>query len=523
MSPPRAATQTLWQATCRIAERPPLAEDTDVDVCVIGAGIAGMSTAYLLAVQGASVVVLDDGPIGGGMTSHTTAHLTDALDDRYYELARLHGAAGARLAAESHRAAIACIEDIVRDEAIECDFARVPGYLFVPVGDSTADLDREFDAAGRAGLSVRRLPATPGAKRLGPCIDFPDQGQFHPLRYLDGLATAIERCGGRIHCATHATSIENKDRVEVRTQSGRKVTSGSVVVATNVPINDRLAIHTKQAPYTTYVIALAMPRDMVEPALWWDTRESVSQGQSGDAPYHYVRTMRGRADDFLIVGGEDHKTGQADDADARFIELESWARVRWPDAREVRFRWSGQVMEPIDGLAFIGRNPGDKDIYIVTGDSGNGMTHGTIAGMLLSDLIGGRTNPWTDLYDPSRKRLSAISDFAKENLNVAAQYVKDYAGPADIGQAESLEPGEGGIVRRGVKRHAVYRDDAGTLHEFSAVCPHLGCVVHWNPAERTFDCPCHGSKFDCAGKVVNGPANTDLAPVSAEVESSPSS
>jgi glycine/D-amino acid oxidase-like deaminating enzyme/nitrite reductase/ring-hydroxylating ferredoxin subunit len=520
MTMARATNPTLWQATCRIAERPPLTEDADTDVCVIGAGIAGMTTAYLLAVHGTRVIVVDDGPIGGGMTSHTTAHLTDALDDRYYELERLHGADGARLAAESHRAAIACIEDIVKGEGIDCGFARIPGYLFLPVGDSTTDLDRELVAVNQTGLSVCRLSSTPGAKRLGPCIEFPDQGEFHPLRYLDGLAQAIERSGGRIHCGTHATSVASGDHVTVSTEAGHKITATSAVVATNAPINDWVAIHTKQAPYTTYVIALDIPRDAIEPALWWDTRQSISDGPSGDAPYHYVRTMRGKADDFLIVGGEDHKSGQEDDADRRFLALESWARAHWPEAREVRYRWSGQVMEPMDGLAFIGRNPGDEHVYVVTGDSGNGMTHGTIAGMLLSDLIRGSDNPWAKLYDPSRKTLSAIKDFAKENLNVAAQYIKDYAGPADIADAASLARGEGGIVRRGVKRHAVYRDDGGKLHEFSAVCPHLGCVVHWNPAERTFDCPCHGSRFDCAGKVINGPANSNLEAVSTAAQPS---
>jgi glycine/D-amino acid oxidase-like deaminating enzyme/nitrite reductase/ring-hydroxylating ferredoxin subunit len=520
MSAARAVSPTLWQATCRIAQRPALKTHEETDVCVIGAGIAGMSTAYLLAVHGTRVIVLDDGPIGGGMTGYTTAHLTDALDDRYYRLERLHGKDGARLAAQSHRAAIDCIEEIVQGEGIDCGFARVPGYLFVPVGDKTADLDRELWAARRAGLDVYRSDTTPGSTRLGPSLVFPDQAQFHPLRYLDGLAKAIERSGGRIHCGTHATSIETGSPVTVRTEAGFTVKAASVVVATNSPINDWVAIHTKQAPYTTYVIALSLPRGAVAPALWWDTRQSIAEGDSGDAPYHYVRTMRGRLDDYLVAGGEDHKSGQEDDAERRFLSLESWTRERWPEAREVRYRWAGQVMEPVDSLAFIGRNPGDDNVYVVTGDSGNGMTHGAIAGMLLSDLIAGRENPWAKLYDPSRKTLSAITDFAKENLNVAAQYIKDYAGPADIADAASLERGAGGIVRRGLKRHAVYRDDAGKLHEFSAVCTHLGCVVHWNPAERTFDCPCHGSRFDCTGKVVNGPANSDLEPVAESAEHS---
>jgi Rieske Fe-S protein len=293
------------------------------------------------------------------------------------------------------------------------------------------------------------------------------------------------------------------------------VTARDVVVATNVPINDLLAIHTKQAPYATYVVAIEADGDP-GPALWWDTRQSADDAESGDAPYHYVRWHREGGRSFLIVGGEDHKSGQASDGPARHDALEAWARERWAGLREVRYRWAGQVMEPIDGLAFIGRNPGDERVYVVTGDSGNGMTHGTIAGMLIGDLVRGRANPWKDLYDPSRKTLRAATDFAKENLNVAAQYVKDYAGPADLDDVDALPRGQGAVVRRGLARHAVYRDETGALHEYTAVCPHLGCVVHWNPSASTFDCPCHGSRFDASGRVINGPANRDLEQVTVE-------
>jgi Rieske Fe-S protein len=198
----------------------------------------------------------------------------------------------------------------------------------------------------------------------------------------------------------------------------------------------------------------------------------------------------------------------------RFGKLAQWAHQRWKNAGEVRYRWSGQVMEPVDGLAFIGRNPRDAEgVFVVTGDSGNGMTHGTIAGMLIADLVEGRDNPWAKLYDPSRKTASAIKDFAKENLNVAVQYVKDYAGGGDVDDVTKIARGEGSVVRRGLRKHAVYRDASGELHEYSAVCPHLGCIVHWNAAEQTFDCPCHGSRFDKTGKVINGPANSGLEAV----------
>jgi glycine/D-amino acid oxidase-like deaminating enzyme/nitrite reductase/ring-hydroxylating ferredoxin subunit len=399
----------------------------------------------------------------------------------------------------------------VRDEGIACGFERLTGYLFAPEGDRSDELERELQAAHAAGLAgVRRLDATPGTARpLGRCLAFPDQAQCHPLRLLDGLATAIERLGGRIHCGTHAASVEDGKPAKVTTARGWTIHANDVVVATNVPINDRLAIHTKQAPYTTYVVVLEAHASP-ELALWWDTRQDAAEGESGDAPYHYVRLHREGDATFLVVGGEDHKSGQADDGISRYDALEQWARERWEGLGEVRYRWAGQVMEPNDGLAYIGRNPGDEHVYVVTGDSGNGMTHGAIAGLLIGDLVRGRENPWRALYDPSRKTLVAATDFVKENLNVAAQYVKDYAGPADIDDVDALARGQGAVIRRGVSRHAVYRDESGTLHEYTAVCPHLGCVVHWNPAARTFDCPCHGSRFDARGRVINGPANRDL-------------
>jgi nitrite reductase/ring-hydroxylating ferredoxin subunit len=222
-----------------------------------------------------------------------------------------------------------------------------------------------------------------------------------------------------------------------------------------------------------------------------------------------VRLQDAGEQELLTVGGEDHKTGQADDAEQRFGRLESWARERFPRAGAVEFQWSGQVMEPVDSLAFIGRNPGDQNIYIVTGDSGNGMTHGALAGILLTDLILGRPNPWETLYDPSRVSLRSAPEFAKENLNVVAQY-RDYATSGDVDAADELEPGTGGVIRNGFKKIAAYRDGSGVLHQCSAICPHLGGIVRWNHIEKTWDCPCHGSRFDPLGKILNGPANVDL-------------
>ena len=497
---------SIWAATSDTEAEETLSQDTSANVCIIGAGIAGMTVGYLLSREGRSVIVLDDGPIGGGMTARTTAHLTNALDDRFYELERLFGEEGSRLAGESHTAAIDRVEAIVRAEKIDCEFERLDGYLFLPTNGKLQVLEDELPAAHRAGLTgVRRLERAPlESFDTGPCLHFPRQGQFHPLKYLNGLARAIERDGGRIFTGTHADEIEGGDDAHVTTTGGYRIKANAIVVATNSPVNDRMVIHTKQAPYTTYVIGARIPHDSLPAMLLWDAPADFYEA------YHYLRIERAGDHDLLIVGGEDHKTGQQHDGAQRWGKLEQWTRSRFPMVEEIEYRWSGQVMEPVDGLAFIGRNPGDADnVFIATGDSGMGMTHGTIAGMLLTDLIMERENPWADLYDPSRKTVRAAKDFAQENINVAAQYT-DIITPGKVDSVDEIPKGEGAVMRSGLSKLAIYRDDDGTIHSMSAVCVHLGCIVTWNAAEKTWDCPCHGSRYDSVGGVINGPANSDL-------------
>jgi glycine/D-amino acid oxidase-like deaminating enzyme/nitrite reductase/ring-hydroxylating ferredoxin subunit len=498
-----------------VPELPALSRDIRTNVCIVGAGIAGMTTAYLLARAGQAVVVIDDGPIGGGETGRTTAHITAALDDRYTEIEKLHGEEGARMAAESHTAAINRIESIASLEDIDCDFERVDGYLFLGGGDDRKLLENELEAAHRAGLTdvelVERAPLD--SFDTGPALYFPRQAQFHPLKYLNGLARAIVRDGGQLYSGAHAESIDDGEPAKVTTSDGHVITADNIVVATNSPVNDWVILHTKQAAYRTYVIAARVPRGAIPRGLYWDTRD----------PYHYVRLQEvdpmldpARTEELLIVGGEDHRTGQADDADERFRHLEEWTRQRFPVVRDIDFRWSGQIMEPVDYMGFIGKNPGaDRHIFIATGDSGNGITHGTIAGILLTDLIRGRKNPWTKLYDPSRVTLRATGDFIKDNLNVAGQYM-DWATSGDFDSYDQIPPGSGAVIRRGINKIAVYRDDDGNIHERSAVCTHLYCIVDWNSGERTWDCPCHGSRFDPFGRVINGPAITPLAEMKSE-------
>jgi glycine/D-amino acid oxidase-like deaminating enzyme len=336
-SVPGGETSSIWYDTFETPTYPALARDAKADVCVVGAGIAGLSTAYMLSKSGAKVIVIDDGPIGGGESGRTTAHLTDAIDDRIYVLEHIHGPDGARKVVASHREAIRCIEEIVRTENIDCDFERVDGYLFLGPGETETVLDDELAAAHRVGLSdVSKLTRLPGVDAdLGPCLRFPNQGQFHILRYLSGLAAAVVRLGGRIYCDTKSESIDGGEICKVKTSEGHTISAKAVCVCTNGSITDMKTTHSKQAPYRTYVIGAVVPRGAVKHALWWDT----------GSPYHYVRLQRldepapdalagDGAYDALIVGGEDHKTAHADDAAPRWERLERWMRERWPQARE---------------------------------------------------------------------------------------------------------------------------------------------------------------------------------------------
>ena len=492
-----------------------LASETYTDVCIVGAGIAGLSVAYHLTLAGRRVLVIDDGPIAGGETGRSSAHLSCALDDRFHWLEDKHGAHGARLAYQSHAAAIDDIESIVHGEHIDCDFRRVDGYLFGPPGAHTDELTRELAAAQRAGF--RDASLVPGAPlpgfATGPCLRFPRQAQFHPIKYVRALAQLIMERGGRICTGVRAEHVEGGSPARVDCEGHRVIRAGSVVVATNAPISSRVKIPMKQSAYRTYMIAMQVPRRLVPQALYWDTCD----------PYHYARVIAagpGAECDLVIVGGEDHKTGQDNHAEGRYQRLIDWTRERFVGATQVVQKWSGQIMEPSDGLAFIGRDPSAGDnIYICTGDSGNGLTHGTIAGLLLTDLIRGRKNEWAELYDPSRSALRAAAIFMKEAINSAGQYA-DWLTSGDVDSEDDIQPGQGAVVRRGLHLLAVYRDEAGHCHERSAKCTHLGAVVAWNAAEKSWDCPAHGSRFDCLGRVINGPASGDLHPVE-DVEEEP--
>jgi Rieske Fe-S protein len=357
----------------------------------------------------------------------------------------------------------------------------------------------------RSGVPVWACYGVPLADQAKTrTLRYPDQGTFHPLKYLRGLATAIEQSGGRFYADTRVEGVEeDAGGVEVTTANGQTVHAKAAVVATNAPINDRYALHTKQAPYRTYAMGFSLERGSVPDALYWDTLD----------PYHYVRLQPWKGgSDLLIVGGADHRTGEADDADARFLALEAWIRNLVPALGKELHRWSGQILDTIDYCGFIGVNPGDKNAYVSTGDSGQGITHGAVAGMLISDLIIDGASPWQEAYKPDRKPLKAAGQFIRENLTVPKNFA-EYIAPGEISSYDDLKPGHGAIVRDGLKKVAAYRDEGGKLHLRSAVCPHLGCHVHWNSFETCWDCPCHGSQFATDGTALNAPAISSLAAI----------
>nr|WP_318013258.1 FAD-dependent oxidoreductase [Mesorhizobium sp. CA6] len=476
------------------------------DVAVVGAGIAGVSIAYELALAGRKVVLVDRGPLLGGMTSRTTAHLAPICDDGLSALIDMRGEALARGFQESQQAAVNRIERHVASLEIDCDFRRLDGFLFpaawMDEKQAARECNKEYAAAAKIGAEAEHGKGVPlKGHESAPILRYPGQATFHPLKYLRALLADFEKRGGKAFADSAVIEIEEGEQIRLKCDGDYTVTASNAVFATNSPINTWVKIHSKMAPYRTYAMAFEIARGTLPDALYWDM----------DDPYYYVRLNPGPGKtDCLIAGGRDHKSGEADDGEARFAALEAWIRALVPDLGGERARWSGQVLETIDYCGFIGRSPGNGNVFMATGDSGQGMTHGALAGLLIRDLIVDGSNPWEAVYAPDRKPPAALAHYVNENLTT----VKNLAGyllPGEVKSAGDLKPGEGGILQDGLSKFAVCRDRDGKLHRHSASCTHLGCIVHWNSTEQCWDCPCHGSQFAPDGTVLNGPAIRGLA------------
>jgi glycine/D-amino acid oxidase-like deaminating enzyme/nitrite reductase/ring-hydroxylating ferredoxin subunit len=492
-------TESIWNATHQLRRFVSLTRSIDIDVAIVGGGISGLTAAVTLARAGKSVVVLEKDTIGGGETANTTSHLTEAVDARYRTLASTFGHEAAALVARSSREAIDWIEALGNASGLDIGFSRVPGVLYTESRDDIDELADELDAAGRAGCEVSWVDAAPVPFATHGGVRWEAQAQVHATAYVEALLHEAQARGVRLHDRTRVTGVHDGEPCRIETEHG-ELRARHVFVAAHVPINNRVFLHTKIAAYRSYAIAADAPAGL-PPALLWDTA----------SPYHYTRTQTIGGKACVIIGGEDHRTGDDDETEDRYQAITDYARGRF-GVDTVRFRWSGQIIEPVDGLPYIGLNTGSTHVFVATGYAGNGMTFGTLAGLIVGDLVLGRSNSYAELYAATRVTVGAAGDYLQENAAFPAHLVADRltSHDADERPVESLKNGEGAVFTGKDGKVAVSRDRHGRMHAVSAVCTHLGCDVAWNGAEQTWDCPCHGSRFSPEGKVINGPAVTDL-------------
>jgi glycine/D-amino acid oxidase-like deaminating enzyme/nitrite reductase/ring-hydroxylating ferredoxin subunit len=501
-----ADTKPYWIDSASMPTFAALDRSGRVDVVVVGGGIAGLTAAYLLTKAGKTVAVLERGRCAQIDTGHTTAHLTMVTDARLTDLVKDVGRDHAQAVWDAGLAAIAQIDSNVREHEIDCAFAWVDGFLHEPVrgsGDGAKDLQEDAALAADLGFDAAFIDDTP--LRGGPGIRFDNQARFHPRKYLAGLAKAIVDGGSRIY--EHSNAGEFGDDPVCVKANGHTLKCDDIFIATHNPLvgNSSLIgatlLQTKLALYTSYVVAGRVSPGTVPDALYWDTAD----------PYHYLRLDPHRDYDLVIFGGEDHKTGQASDTTDCFQRLEKTLTTLLPGV-DVTHHWSGQVIETPDGLPYIGRASDHQ--YIATGFSGNGMTFGTLGGMMASDAILGRKNPWTDLFDPGRKAVRAGAwEYLKENADYPYYLIRDRFAGAEARSLRAVKRGQGKVIEREGTKVAAYRDEDGKTTLRSATCTHMGCIVAWNAAEKTWDCPCHGSRFTPAGDVISGPAETPLAKI----------
>jgi glycine/D-amino acid oxidase-like deaminating enzyme/nitrite reductase/ring-hydroxylating ferredoxin subunit len=506
-------TTSHWIASGSLPRFPKLGKDLTVDVVIVGGGITGITAAYLCQKAGLSFALIERDRLARMDTGHTSAHLTSVTDLRLFEIAENFGQHEARAVWDAGAAAIDQIVKHIRTDEIPCDFKWTPGYLHAPDSDPAATVVDELlkEAAAARDLNIRSdfTPNTPFFG--GPGIKFPHQGIFHPRKYLAGLVRSFGGKGTHIFEQTCVDEIQDQP-LAVKAGSFT-VQCGHVILATHTPLQgtsgtlSALLFQTKLALYTSYALSAKLPAQGME-GMFWDTND----------PYYYLRIEHRRGYDLAIFGGEDHKTGQADNTEDAFHRLEERFQKIFPDAKFDR-RWSGQVIETNDGLPYIGSTSVNQ--FVATGFSGNGMTFGTLGAMMAIDSIFARRNPWTSLFNVHRKKVAGGAwEYIKENKDYPYYMLRDWLGSAEATSLSSLQRSKGKIVSLDGKKVAAYRDHTGKITVCSAVCPHLGCIVGWNDAEHTWDCPCHGSRFRCNGEVISGPAEENLQelPVPTEKE-----
>ena len=487
---------SLWVATTAREPLPPLDRDLTTEVAVIGAGIVGMTTALLLAEAGVPVTVIEAGEVGRGVTGYTTAKVSSLHGLTYRDLVGKHGEERARLYGEANQAGLEKIAALIRELAIDCDFRRKPNVTYTVTESDRSKVEEEAETAARLGLPATFVESLDLPFPVFGAVRFDQQAEFHPRRYLLGLLDRLIALGVPVVENTRVTGVDDGSPARLATDRGRTVTADRVIVATHFPVLDRGVWFARIHPQRSYAMVTRV-RGSLPRAMYLST----------ESPAHTIRLIPADGGELLLTGGESHKPGTRHSGEA-YAQLEAWTREHF-DVESVEYRWATQDNMPVDGLPYVGRLwPFSDRLLMATGFKKWGLANGTAAAMMLADEIGGRRSEWLPAFDTRRftPRQSAPK-FLKENATVGALFFGDRLRRRS---AEAIPPGEGRIVRHGLSQAAVYRDEAGAVHALSARCTHLGCIVKWNGVERTWDCPCHGSRFDTDGAVVQGPAVSPL-------------
>lgn len=491
--------KSLWQAT--VADYTPVNKwdkTQKCDVLVVGGGITGLTSALLLQTNGQQCILAEAENIGYGTTGGTTAHLNTMLDTPYAKVKKDFSADDANLLANGTKEAINLIENLVNKYAIDCDFIYRSAYLYAEKDDEIKQLDEIHDGAEEVGVHSNEdneleIPV-PSIK----AYRFDNQARLHPLKYIHALAKAFEEAGGVILQQCVVKDADTSAGVVADTSVGT-IKATRLVYATHIPPGINI-FSFRCAPYRSYVTAFTLKSGNYPMHFYYDMQD----------PYHYIRMHEADGQKYVIVGGFDHKTGHNDNTEHIFTELENYVRKHF-DINEIAYKWSSQYYEPVDGLPYIGLMPGHDNVYVATGFGGNGMVLGTLAGKIISDLIVGGNSAYEQLLSPGRiKVLAGMSNFIKENADVVSMFIGKRLDYEHINELSALARGEAKVIEWERQPIAVYKDDKGKIHALDPVCPHAGCVVGWNSAEKSWDCPCHGGRYSCDGKLLNGPATKGM-------------
>lgn len=496
-------TKAIWSETTTKRIYPPLSKEIEVDVAIVGAGITGISTAALLSKAGIKVAVLEALEIGKGTTGSSTGNLYAPIDERLYSISSKHNEKTMKSVAMSRMAAVAQIEQWISEHNIDCDFHRVSWHLFTTEETNGEDgqVKQEFDAAKKAELTVTNTGTSDfPIKNISQITSIANQAQFNPLKYVQELANAISGDHCQLYENTKATKVEDDSPCIVHTAGG-KVRAKKVIMATHSP-KGIYGVHTAMEPHREYAMAFKLRSNLPARGVYWHVKKTQQ---------YSIRPYINEYGNFLLILGEPHKVGHKEHNEESFKKIEEYARRHF-DVESIEYTWAAQNYKPADNLPYIGISPLEKNTFIATGFAADGLVYGTLSGMIISDAILNRENKWAKIYDPKRfTPVASASNFIKENITVGASLIKDYLFYGSADELKEIKPGEGKTLKLDDERVAAYRDDNGQIHVVSAVCTHLGCIVHWNNGEKSWDCPCHGSRFSVDGEVLEGPAYMNLA------------